>query len=120
MLGERIARHKVQCWLVNTGWTGGPYGVGKRMDLGHTREMIRAALAGELSDVPTHREPVFGFEVPQHVPGVPDTILDPRRTWSNASSYDEKATHLAGLFRKNFEQFADRVPSAVREAGPRA
>ncbi len=120
MLGERIARHKVQCWLVNTGWTGGPYGVGKRMDLGHTREMIRAALAGEFSDVPTHREPVFGFEVPQHVPGVPDTILDPRRTWSDASSYDEKATHLAGLFRKNFEQFADRVPSAVREAGPRA
>jgi phosphoenolpyruvate carboxykinase (ATP) len=118
MLGERIARHKVQCWLVNTGWTGGPYGIGKRMDLTHTRQMIRAALAGKLCDVPTRREPVFGFEVPQHVPNVPEDVLDPKSTWSDPSAYDQKAAHLAGLFHKNFEQFSDRVPSAVREAGP--
>lgn len=120
MLGERIARHKVRCWLVNTGWTGGPYGTGKRMPLKFTREMIRAALAGELDNVPTRREPVFGFAVPQHVPGVPDKLLDPRGTWSNPSAYDERAAQLAALFRKNFEQFAGSVSSAVREAGPRA
>jgi phosphoenolpyruvate carboxykinase (ATP) len=118
MLGERIARHGVQCWLVNTGWTGGPYGVGQRMKLSLTRAMIRAALAGELDRVPTRREPVFRLEVPQHVAGVPDAVLDPRRTWQDPAAYDAQAARLTGLFRKNFEQFADRVPAAVREAGP--
>ena len=118
MLGERIARHGVQCWLVNTGWTGGPYGVGQRMKLSLTRAMIRAALAGELDRVPTRREPVFRLEVPQHVPGVPDAVLDPRRTWQDPAEYDAQAARLTGLFRKNFEQFAERVPAAVREAGP--
>jgi phosphoenolpyruvate carboxykinase (ATP) len=120
MLGQRIGRHQVQCWLVNTGWTGGPYGVGNRMQLSYTREMIRAALAGELDQVRTRREPVFGLDVPQHVPGVPDELLDPRATWDDQSAYDEKASHLAGLFRKNFEQFAGVVPSSVRDAGPAA
>ena len=121
MLGERIARHGVQCWLVNTGWTGGPYGVGERMKLSHTRAMIRAALAGELDGVPTRREPVFCFEVPQHVPGgVPDAVLDPRSTWRDPAAYDAQATRLTELFRKNFEQFAGQVPQAVRESGPRA
>jgi phosphoenolpyruvate carboxykinase (ATP) len=119
MLGERIAEHRVVCWLVNTGWTGGPYGVGHRMSLKHTRAMIRAALSGELDNVPTRREPVFGLEVPQHVSGVPDQVLDPRKTWKDAGAYDVQAQTLTGLFRKNFEQFADAVPAAVREAGPK-
>jgi phosphoenolpyruvate carboxykinase (ATP) len=118
MLGERIARHDVQCWLVNTGWTGGPYGVGHRMSLKHTRTMIRAALAGQLDNVPTRREPVFGLDVPQHIPGVPDELLDPRKTWKDSAAYDAQAKRLAGLFRKNFEQFSGEVPPGVRDAGP--
>jgi phosphoenolpyruvate carboxykinase (ATP) len=120
MLGARIAQHGVQCWLVNTGWTGGPHGVGHRMRLSHTRAMIRAALAGRLDRVPLRCEPVFGLEVPQHVPGgVPDEVLDPRGTWNDAAAYDAQAARLAGLFRKNFEQFAGRVHGAVGEAGPK-
>jgi phosphoenolpyruvate carboxykinase (ATP) len=119
MLGERIGKHGVQCWLVNTGWTGGPFGTGHRMRLSHTRAMIRAALSGRLDRTPTRREPVFGLEVPQHVPGgVPDDVLDPRRTWSDAGAYDAQAAKVAGLFRRNFEQFAERVHVGVREAGP--
>jgi phosphoenolpyruvate carboxykinase (ATP) len=118
MLGERIAKHDVDCWLVNTGWTGGPYGVGRRMDLKYTRAMIRAALGGQLDKVPTRREPVFGLEVPRHVPGVPDDVLDPRNTWKDAAAYDAQAQKLTGLFRKNFEQFADAVSPTVRSAGP--
>ena len=121
MLGARIAQHGVQCWLVNTGWTGGPFGTGHRMRLSHTRAMIRAALSGRLDRVPVRREPVFGLDVPTHVPGgVPDDVLDPRRTWTDATAYDAQAQRLAGLFRKNFEQFAERVHEAVREAGPRS
>ena len=120
MLGDRIARHGVQCWLVNTGWTGGPYGVGERMRLAHTRTMIRAALAGELDRICTRPDSVFGVAVPQHVSGVPDQLLDPRRTWTAPAAYDEQAHKLAALFRRNFEQFADDVPAAVPEAGPQA
>ncbi len=120
MLGDRIGQHGVQCWLVSTGWSGGPYGVGQRMNLAHTRTMIRAALAGELDRVPTRRDPVFGVEVPQQVGGVPDQVLDPRQTWTDPAAYDQQAHKLAELFRKNFEQFADDVPAAVREAGPKA
>jgi len=118
MLGERIERHRVQCWLVNTGWTCGPYGIGRRMDLKSTRAMIRAALAGQLDKVPTRREPVFGLEVPQHVAGVSDELLDPRRTWKDPAAYDAQARKLTALFRKNFEQFADSVSQKVRGAGP--
>ena len=110
MLGERIARHNVQCWLVNTGWTGGPYGVGRRMDLKLTRAMVRAAFAGELDKIATRREPVFGLHVPQHVPAVPDELLDPRRTWKDADAYDAQAKRLLALFEKNFEQFKDAAP----------
>ncbi|HXO84366.1 MAG TPA: phosphoenolpyruvate carboxykinase (ATP), partial [Gemmatimonadales bacterium] len=118
MLGERIAKHGVVCWLVNTGWTGGPYGVGHRMSLKHTRAMIRAALSGELDDVPTRREPVFGLQVPQHIARVPDDVLDPRKTWKDAAAYDAQATRLTTLFQRNFEQFADAVSQEVRHAGP--
>jgi len=118
LLGEKIARHGVQGWLVNTGWSGGPYGVGQRMRLGLTRAMVRAALAGKLDRIPTAAEPVFGLEVPLHVPGVPEDVLLPRATWRDPAAYDAQATKLAQMFRQNFEQFQDQVHAAVREAGP--
>src|SRR5690348_4653393 len=118
LLGERIGRHGVQCWLVNTGWTGGGYGTGQRMRLSHTRTIVRAALAGKLDRVETTREPVFGLEVPRHVPGVPDEVLLPRATWRDPGAYDAQAKRLAEMFRKNFAQFQDQVHAAVREAGP--
>jgi len=88
------------------------------MNLKHTRAMIRAALAGQLASAPTRRESVFGLDVPQHVPGVPDELLDPRTTWKDSAAYDAQAQRLAGLFRKNFEQFVSVVPASVRNAGP--
>jgi phosphoenolpyruvate carboxykinase (ATP) len=120
MLGERIGRHGSRVWLVNTGWTGGPYGEGSRMKLAHTRAMVSAALAGELDDVETTPDPVFGVNVPRSVPGVPDGVLTPRGTWGDPAAYDAQARKLAGQFRKNFEQFADSVSQAVRDAGPKA
>jgi len=121
MLGERIARHRVACWLVNTGWTGGGYGTGQRMRLAHTRAMVRAALAGDLDVVPTTREPVFGLTVPTEILGssVPPGVLLPRGTWADPAAYDAAATKLTALFHKNFAQYADSVVPAVREAGPR-
>jgi phosphoenolpyruvate carboxykinase (ATP) len=119
MLGERIARHQVKCWLVNTGWTGGPYGEGHRMRLGHTRAMVRAALEGRLDTVPTRTDAVFGVAVPAHVPGVPDDVLDPRATWQDPAAYDAQARRIAAMFRENFARYADHVDAAVRAAGPR-
>lgn len=118
MLGERIARHRVQCWLVNTGWSGGPYGVGRRIHLAHTRAMLRAALEGRLADAPTRQDPVFGLQVPTVCPEVPSEMLDPRATWPDPPAYDARARELARLFQTNFEQFADALP-AIRDAGPR-
>ena len=119
LLGEKIAKYGAQCWLVNTGWSGGPAGVGQRMRLSHTRAMVGAALAGKLDREPTAAEPVFGLEVPRHIPGVPHELLFPRTTWSDGAAYDTQAAKLAQLFRQNFEQFASQVHPAVREAGPR-
>lgn len=119
MLGELLREHKSRVWLVNTGWSGGPYGVGKRMKLSYTRAMVRAALSGELDSVPTTTDPIFGLHVPQHVPGVPDEVLNPRGTWSDPAEYDAQAHRLAGMFRKNFEQFSGE-PEAVKNAGPTA
>jgi len=118
MLGERIAKHKAKVWLVNTGWTGGPYGVGSRMKLAYTRTMLRAALAGELDSVKFTRDPVFGFEVPTSISGVPSEILTPRNTWSDPQAYDAQARKLAAMFRENFEQYKSEVPSEVAAAGP--
>lgn len=118
LLGERIAQHKVDVWLVNTGWSGGPYGVGKRMNIGYTRAMVRAVLEGALSDVPTRHDAYFNLSVPRHCPGVPDAVLDPRRTWSDAAAYDAQAAKLAAMFEKNFKRFADEVDPAVIAAGP--
>jgi phosphoenolpyruvate carboxykinase (ATP) len=118
MLGERIAKHKSKVWLVNTGWTGGPYGVGSRMKLNYTRTMLRAALSGELDKVKFARDPVFGFEVPAGVPGVPAELLSPRGTWADPQAYDAQARKLATMFRENFQQYRAEVPSAVVTAGP--
>jgi phosphoenolpyruvate carboxykinase (ATP) len=120
LLGDKLKRHGTQCWLVNTGWTGGPYGTGQRMDLAHTRGMIDAMLNGDLDDVETRTDPVFGLEIPVHVPGVPDSVLDPRKTWADGAAYDEQAMKLAAMFRDNFKKFEADVSDAVRAAGPAA
>ena len=120
LLGERLERHGATVWLVNTGWTGGPAGVGHRMRLGHTRAMIAAALSGALAAAPVRRDPVFGFDVPIAVPGVPDEVLDPRGTWGDPAAFDVQSAQLAAMFRDNFRRFEDQVPAAVRDAGPTA
>jgi phosphoenolpyruvate carboxykinase (ATP) len=118
MLAARLAKHDVPVWLVNTGWTGGPHGVGHRMPIDHTRVMVRAALNGELADVGYERDPVFGVEVPTEVPGVPSEVLRPRDTWSDPAAYDAKAAELAAMFADNFADYADAVAQEVRDAGP--
>jgi len=118
LLGERLARHGSQVWLINTGWSGGPYGVGARMDIPHTRAMVNAVLDGRLEGVPTQQDPIFGVAVPESCPGVPTEILTPRNTWRDPSAYDSQAHALAALFRDNFSQYADEVSEAVRNAGP--
>ncbi len=117
MLGRLLDEHGSHVWLVNTGWSGGPYGVGKRMKLGFTRAMVHAALDGKLGGVPTRTDPVFGLAVPQAIPGVPNEILDPRGTWPDGSAYDAQARKLAEMFRKNFEKFGS-VNSSIAAAGP--
>jgi phosphoenolpyruvate carboxykinase (ATP) len=118
MLGERIARHGAQVWLVNTGWTGGPYGVGSRMRIAHTRAMISAALGGALAGVGFARHPIFNIDVPTTCAGVPDAVLDPRGTWPDPAKYDEQATRLARMFVKNFQAFEQDVAPSVVAAGP--
>jgi phosphoenolpyruvate carboxykinase (ATP) len=118
LLGELVDRHDAGTWLVNTGWTGGPYGEGHRMKLEHTRRMVTAALTGELDDVRTHEDAVFGLHIPDHVHGVPDEVLRPRQTWDHPEEYDEQAARLRDMFRENFQKFAANVAEAVRDAGP--
>jgi phosphoenolpyruvate carboxykinase (ATP) len=118
MLGDRIAKHRVKVWLLNTGWTSGPYGVGSRMKLSLTRAMLRAALSGTLDRVKFTKDPVFGFEVPTRVPDVPKEVLSPRSTWSDPAAYDAQARKLATMFRENFEQYRSEVGPSVAEAGP--
>jgi phosphoenolpyruvate carboxykinase (ATP) len=120
MLGEKLRKHGSRVWLVNTGWTGGAYGTGSRMKLGHTRAMVRAALSGALEAATFEPDPVFGLAIPTHIPDVPDEVLRPRDTWSNGADYDAQAKKLAEMFRSNFEQFEQHVGEAVRQAGPRA
>jgi phosphoenolpyruvate carboxykinase (ATP) len=119
MLGERIAKHNVSCWLVNTGWTGGPYGVGHRVEIKYTRAMIKAILEGQLDKVETTEDPVFGIHVPLKVKGVPDEILLPRNTWKNPESYDEKAKELANQFIENFKEYESNVDKKILDASPR-
>jgi phosphoenolpyruvate carboxykinase (ATP) len=119
MLGEKLARHRPNVWLVNTGWTGGPAGEGggHRMPIQATRALLHAALSGRLEDVEYRTDPVFGFEVPVSVPGVETSLLDPRSTWRDPDAYDGKARELAGMFRANFERFDDVEPE-VAAGGP--
>ena len=118
LLGEKVVEHNVNCWLVNTGWSGGPFGVGHRISIGHTRAMIRAALTGDLNDVEYGRHEIFGIHVPHRCPQVPSEILHPKNTWNDPEEYDRKGQELAGLFQDNFRQFDSEVSDAVREAGP--
>jgi len=119
LLGEKIARHQAKVWLVNTGWTGGPYGVGSRMKIAHTRAMITAALTGQLDNASYTNHPVFNLDVPKSVPGVPDAVLDARSTWPDAAKYDEQAKKLAQMFADNFKTFEGDVDAKVKAAGPR-
>jgi phosphoenolpyruvate carboxykinase (ATP) len=119
LLGEKIAKHEVDSWLVNTGWTGGPFGVGSRMKIAYTRAMIRAALNGSLAEVKTVTDPVFGLNVPVSCPDVPEDVLNPRNTWKDKNAYDVKAKELAGKFKKNFEQFVSSASAEVQNAGPK-
>jgi phosphoenolpyruvate carboxykinase (ATP) len=119
-LGEKIARHDVRVWLVNTGWSGGPYGLGARMKIAHTRAMIHAALNGALDDVRYETDPIFNIDVPMSCPGVPSGVLTPRGTWRDPSGYDAQARKLALMFIDNFKAYEDEVEPEVRAAGPRA
>jgi phosphoenolpyruvate carboxykinase (ATP) len=118
LLRERIEKHNVRCFLVNTGWTGGPYGVGERININYTRAMVSAALNGSLNNVETYTDPVFGLRIPISCPGVPGELLLPRNTWSDKDAYDRDAVGLASDFKKNFQQFV-QVSDDVRNAGPR-
>jgi phosphoenolpyruvate carboxykinase (ATP) len=118
MLGRLLDQHGSRVWLVNTGWSGGPYGVGKRMKLSYTRAMVRAALSGALDAVKTETDPVFGLAVPAAIPDVPSEIMKPRGTWSDPAAYDGQARKLAGMFAKNIEKFGTGVSEAIRRAGP--
>jgi len=115
---EKVAAHKVNTWLINTGWTGGPFGVGSRMSLPYTRAIVRAALAGKLDGVAYQKDPVFGLRIPKECPDVPSELLDPRNTWNDKAAYDQKARELAARFRENFTKLAADVPDDVRKAGP--
>ena len=116
MLGRKLDEHGAAVWLVNTGWTGGPFGEGERMPIAATRALLRAALAGELDTVEYRTDALFGFEVPVEVPGVESKLLDPRSTWGDPEAYDAKASRLAEMFRENFEKFDD---PGLAAAGPR-
>ncbi|HTK07736.1 MAG TPA: phosphoenolpyruvate carboxykinase (ATP) [Ktedonobacteraceae bacterium] len=118
LLRERIERHQVRCYLINTGWTGGPYGVGERIQIAYTRAMVSAAITGQLEQVPTETDPIFGLHIPTSCPGVPTELLNPRTTWADQAAYDRQAHHLADRFKKNFTQF-QLSTDAVRLAGPR-
>jgi phosphoenolpyruvate carboxykinase (ATP) len=118
MLSEKLREHGTRCYLINTGWSGGPFGVGSRVDIAATREMVRAVIGGRLDGAETKKDPFFGLNVPVEVPGVPTEILDPRETWPDKEAYDEQAEKLAGLFRENFEKFEADVSEEVRRAGP--
>jgi phosphoenolpyruvate carboxykinase (ATP) len=118
MLGQLLREHRSSVWLINTGWSGGPYGTGKRIKLGYTRAMVNAVLAGEVDDVRTELDPFFGLAIPMEVKGVPSGVLNPRRTWPDAAAYDAQAKKLAGMFRENFEKFGS-VDPAIKNAGPK-
>ena len=116
MLGDRLREHNAQCWLVNTGWTGGAFGVGKRMSLTYTRAMVHAAIDGALKDIEFVTEDAFNLSIPVSCPGVPSELLHPRNAWADKQAYDQQAEMLASKFEENFAKFD--APENVRAAGP--
>src|SRR5690606_5705370 len=118
LLRKLIAEHNVDCWLVNTGWTGGAYGIGSRMPIKATRALLAAALDGSLNNAEFRTDPNFGFAVPVNVPGVDSAILDPRSTWADKAAYDAQAKKLVDMFVSNFEKFESHVDQEVRQAAP--
>ncbi len=118
MLGERLKLHNSNCWLVNTGWSGGAYGVGSRMKIRITRALLSAALSGKLDKVEFHKDPIFNVLVPKECPGVESSVLSPRETWADKNAYEKKAKELAGLFIKNFEQYKEFATKEMIAAGP--
>ncbi|HEY5729367.1 MAG TPA: phosphoenolpyruvate carboxykinase (ATP), partial [Anaerolineales bacterium] len=119
LLKNKIERYDVKCWLVNTGWVGGPYGVGKRISIRYTRALLNAALTGKLDDVIYKKDPIFGFEMPTECPDVPSDVLDPSSSWGDKKEYDRRYKDLAMRFKQNFAKFADQTPKEVIEAGPK-
>ncbi|CAA9428627.1 MAG: Phosphoenolpyruvate carboxykinase [ATP] [uncultured Rubrobacteraceae bacterium] len=120
MLSEKLREHGTRCYLINTGWSGGPHGVGSRIDLASTRQMVQAVINGKLDGAETRTDPFFGLSVPVEVPGVPTEVLDPRETWDDKDAYDQQARELARLFAENFKKFEDQVDEEVKKAGPTA
>ena len=119
MLKDKMTRYNAKCWLINTGWTGGPYGIGKRMSIKHTRTLLNAALDGSLNDVEFYTDPIFGFEVPKACADVPEKVLYPEKTWEDPKAYRDKQKQLALLFIENFKKFADGTPAEITQAGPK-
>ncbi len=119
LLKEKISKYGADCWLINTGWTGGPFGIGKRMSIHHTRALLNSALTGKLAKVEYRTDPVFGFLVPKSCEGVPEKVLTPEKTWHSKAAYDEKYKQLATLFVENFKKFMDGVPKEILKAGPK-
>ena len=119
LLKRKIMKHGVTCWLVNTGWIGGPFGIGKRISIGHTRALLNAALTGELQKAKFVKDPVFGFEVPTSCEGVPANVLDPVRFVAQQRSIHQKYKQLASRFIENFKKFEEGCPQEVIEAGPK-
>ena len=119
LLKRKIERYQVKCWLVNTGWVGGPYGIGKRISIKYTRALLTAALTGRLDKAKYNMDPVFGFEVPANCPDVPAEILDPAGSWPNRIEYDKKYRQLAARFQENFRKFEDSTPRQILDAGPK-
>jgi phosphoenolpyruvate carboxykinase (ATP) len=119
LLGDKLAQHKVDVWLVNTGWSGGSYGQGHRIKLELTRAMVKAVLSGALKNVATKPDPIFGVAVPLSCPGVPDEMMNPRDTWTDKTAYDRKARELATMFEQNFAENAGDASAEIKKAGPK-
>ncbi|MDH5507640.1 MAG: phosphoenolpyruvate carboxykinase (ATP) [Anaerolineae bacterium] len=119
LLGDKISKHNSQVWLVNTGWSGGPYGVGERIKLPYTRAMVRAAMTGALDNVPLKQDPIFGLNIPEQVPDVPTELLTPRETWKDGAAYDKAAKDLVARFQKNFEMYKGVIADEILAAGPK-
>jgi len=119
LLRNKIERHGATCWLVNTGWVGGSYGIGKRISIRHTRNLLNAALTGALQIVEYYKDPVFGFDVPKSCPEVPSEVLEPWSSWPSRKEYDKRYKDLAMRFIQNFAKFEDETPNLVTQAGPK-